>query len=204
MKITYPGSKGKLEISGKGLITSLGFRAKVRPHKYKKARYAIVNVSKEDCSKIISKFEKLPNESYESNKPKHEPTDSYFYLSRQLAKCMMRAHALNSHVYPVRTEITALSSHVCSADESELKEFLVNETLLQICSADNDLSKGVLVNDFSTEEGKSECSINKQKDANKEVTYDVPSYFNVFECGRNILDRLDVSYERACMANVRE
>ena len=23
--------------------------------------------------------------------------------------------------------------------------------------------------------------------------------FNVFECGRNILDRLDVSYERACM-----
>ena len=28
-------------------------------------------------------------------------------------------------------------------------------------------------------------------------------YFNafpVFECGRNILDRLDVSYERACMA----
>ena len=24
--------------------------------------------------------------------------------------------------------------------------------------------------------------------------------FNLFKCGRNILDRLDVSYERACMA----
>ena len=24
--------------------------------------------------------------------------------------------------------------------------------------------------------------------------------FNVFKCGRNLLDRLDVSYERACMA----
>ena len=31
----------------------------------------------------------------------------------------------------------------------------------------------------------------------------MPNYynaFNVFKCGRNILDRLDVSYERACMA----
>ena len=28
--------------------------------------------------------------------------------------------------------------------------------------------------------------------------------FNVFECRRNILDRLDVSYERACMATARE
>ena len=31
----------------------------------------------------------------------------------------------------------------------------------------------------------------------------MPKYFNafnVFECGRNILDILDVSYERACMS----
>ena len=31
MKITPSESKGKLERSGKGLITSLGFKAKVRP-----------------------------------------------------------------------------------------------------------------------------------------------------------------------------
>ena len=30
------------------------------------------------------------------------------------------------------------------------------------------------------------------------------SYFNIFECGRNILDRLDVTYERACMATLKE
>ena len=41
MKITSSESKGKLEISGKGLITSLGFKSKVRPQKYKKAGYAI-------------------------------------------------------------------------------------------------------------------------------------------------------------------
>ena len=38
MKITSSESKRKLEISGKGLITSLGFKAKVRPQRYKKAR----------------------------------------------------------------------------------------------------------------------------------------------------------------------
>ena len=36
------------------------------------------------------------------------------------------------------------------------------------------------------------------------VTYDVPSYFNVFECRRNILNRLDVTYEQACMATPRD
>ena len=41
MKIKSSESKGKLERSGKGLITSLGFRVKVRPQKYKKAKYAI-------------------------------------------------------------------------------------------------------------------------------------------------------------------
>ena len=44
MKIIFSESKRKLEISGKGLITSLGFSAKVRPQKYKKARYSIGNV----------------------------------------------------------------------------------------------------------------------------------------------------------------
>ena len=56
MKITSSESKGKLEISGKGLINSLGFKAKVRPHRYKKARYAIRNVSKKDLSNIIMEF----------------------------------------------------------------------------------------------------------------------------------------------------
>ena len=38
MKITSSESKGKLEISGNGLITSQGFKAKVRPQKYKKGK----------------------------------------------------------------------------------------------------------------------------------------------------------------------
>ena len=37
------------------------------------------------------------------------------------------------------------------------------------------------------------------------VTGKVTSYFNIFECGRNILDQLEVTYQRAFMASpVRE
>ena len=55
----------------------------------------------------------------------------------------------------------------------------------------------------STEEDKPEWAIKKQKYTKNEVTYDVTNYFNafnIFQCGRNIFDRLDMSYERACMA----
>ena len=39
-----------------GLITSLVLKAKARPNKYIKGRYAIVNISKTDLSNIIRKF----------------------------------------------------------------------------------------------------------------------------------------------------
>ena len=68
---------------------------------------------------------------------------------------MMRDDTLNSHVYPVRTKMTAPSTLVCSKDESELQEFLMNENLSQICSTDKDESKGIIVEKCSTEEDKS-------------------------------------------------
>ena len=80
--------------------------------------------------------------SYESRIPKHEPTDSYFYLAMQLAKCLMRADALNSHVYPVGNEMAGTQhnsiSHVCSTDERKSEEFLVEENLSQVCSTEED------------------------------------------------------------------
>ena len=99
------------------MITSLGFKAKVRPHKYKKAWYVIGDVSKKDLSKIIREFEKFEKLPYGKNSPKHESTDSYFYLARQLAMCMMRSDTLNWHNYGGYTKITAPSSNVNSMDE---------------------------------------------------------------------------------------
>ena len=90
-------------------------------------------------------------------------------------------------------------SRSCSTDEDESKCIIIDK-----CSTEDDESesRGIIVNNFFTEEDKSEFVINKQNNANNEVTNYVPSYFNVFECGRKILDRLDMSYERACMSTV--
>ena len=128
---------------------------------------------------------------------------------------MMRSDALNSHCYPVRTEMIAMkhiqTSQFCSTDESKLKEFLVDKTLQHSWSTDKDESKSIIVNKFSTEEDESECVINKQKDSNNEteyeessVTYYVLIYSNVFECGRNVFNRIIMSYEQVCMANPRD
>ena len=82
MRITSSDPKDNLGRSGKGLITSLGLKAKTSPKKYKRARYAIRNDSMKELSKIIREFEKLPYKIYDRMRPKHEPTDSYLYLAR--------------------------------------------------------------------------------------------------------------------------
>ena len=59
METTSSESKVELEGSGKGLVTALALKTKARSKIYKKARYAIVNVSMKDLSKKIKEFEKL-------------------------------------------------------------------------------------------------------------------------------------------------
>ena len=82
-----------------------------------------------NLSKIIREFEELSYKGYERRRPKHDPTDSYFYLARQLANFMTISGALNSHVYPVRTEMTSMKhiliSHDCSTEKSKSEELLV-------------------------------------------------------------------------------
>ena len=85
MRITSSETKDNLGRSGKGFITSLGIKEKIRPKRYKEARYAIGSVSMKYLIKIIREFKKLPYKIYERRMPKHEPTDSYFYLSIKLA-----------------------------------------------------------------------------------------------------------------------
>ena len=64
------------------MITSLSLKAKVTPSNYKKARRAIINVSKKDLSKIIRESEKFGYENYEKKRTNNEPNDSYLYLAR--------------------------------------------------------------------------------------------------------------------------
>ena len=55
-RITSSYPKYYLGILGKGLITSMGLKAKARPNKCKKARYAIGNFSMKNLPKIIRDF----------------------------------------------------------------------------------------------------------------------------------------------------
>ena len=112
--------------------------------------------------------------------------------------------------------MTAPSSNFYSTDEDKSKRIIVHKGLSQSCSTNEDESKQSIVNKTlshnycadvdklcSTEKDISECTITEQKDAEYEessVTKEVLSYFNIFGCGRNLLDRLDVTYERACMS----
>ena len=80
METTSSESKRKLRRSGKGLITALALKTKVRWQKYKKARYAIGNVSMKDLSNIIKEFEKIFKVPYVKRIPKHEPTSIYNHL----------------------------------------------------------------------------------------------------------------------------
>ena len=146
MKITSSESKGELERSVKGLITSLGFKTKSRSQKYKKARYAIRKFSEKDISKIIKEFEKIEKPPYEKKRPKHEPTESYFHLAKQLAKCMMRSDNLNWYNHGGYTEMTASSSNINSTDEDESKRIIMHETLSQNCSTEKIDSKRSIVN----------------------------------------------------------
>ena len=76
--------------------------------------------------------------------PTHEPTDSYFYLARQLAKCMMRSDDFNSHVDPVIMEMNGMQQipilHVCDWDKRESKGIIADENLMQVCSTDDSKS----------------------------------------------------------------
>ena len=59
METTSSESKVKMEGSGKWLVTALDLKTEARPKKYKKAMYAIGNVSMKDLSNKIKDFEKL-------------------------------------------------------------------------------------------------------------------------------------------------
>ena len=59
METTTSDSKGKLRRSGKGLVTALDLKTKVRSQRYKKASYAIGNFIMKDLSNLSTSLRKL-------------------------------------------------------------------------------------------------------------------------------------------------
>ena len=93
-----------------------------RVKKYKKARYAIGNVSMKELYNKIKDFEKIVKVTYVKSIPKHEPSPSYFYLVLCIAECMMRCGEDYRNVHNVHDgyeEEMAPSSNVNDTDGDE-------------------------------------------------------------------------------------
>ena len=119
IETTSSESKGKFGRSGKGLVTALALKTKVRSQKYKKERYAIGNVRMKDLLNTIKEIEKIVKVPYVKRIPKNEPTSSYYHLVRCIAECMMRSDEHNQHVHSSYAEETAPSMNVNVTDEDE-------------------------------------------------------------------------------------
>ena len=61
METTSSESKEKLKRSGKGLVTALSFKTKLRSPKYKKARYAIGMSVRRTFPRLLRSLKKLKN-----------------------------------------------------------------------------------------------------------------------------------------------
>ena len=119
---------------------------------------------------------------------------------------MMRSNNLNWHDHGGYTEMTAPSLNINATDQEESKRIIVHESFSGSCSANKSESKRSIFNKNLSQKHSvdvSEYTYTEKKDKQyKEpsATKEVTSYFNIFECGGNILDRLDVTYERVCVA----
>ena len=118
---------------------------------------------------------------------------------------MMRSDAHNRHVHGSYTVKTAPSSNVNVTDEDESKEIIVHKTLSKNQSKDvsesecNIFHKTLLQNDSADVPDNVITELKDEEHKEPSVTQKVTSHFNIFECGRNLLDQLDVRYQREFM-----
>ena len=103
--------------------------------------------------------------------------------------------------------MTAPSSNVNITDEDKSKEIIVHETLSDNNTKDVSESERNIINEILSQNNSADVPENtitefKDKDHKEHSVFQkVKIYFNICECGRNLLDRLDVTYKQAFMAN---
>ena len=119
----------------------------------------------------------------------------------------MRYGENNQHVHDGYEKEMAPSSDVNDTDEDESKKFIVHEPFHKPSS--ENLSMDVSKSECNTANetlSKSDSSdvlsnviteLNYDEDIKPSVIVKGERYFNIFECGRNQLDQLDVTYQRA-------
>ena len=119
---------------------------------------------------------------------------------------MTRYDKLNWNDHGSYTEKTALSSNVNVTDEDESKEIIVHETLSENNYKDvsepehNIVNRNLSQNNSGDVSGNTITELKDEEHKEPSVTQKVTGYFNIFECGRNLLDQLDVTHQPAFMA----
>ena len=180
-----------MEGSGKWLLTALALKTEDISTKYKKARYAIRNVSMKDLSNKIKDFEKIVKVPHLKKTPKHKPTLSYFHLVQCLRKCMMRSGKNNHHVHDGYGKEMAPSLDVNDTDKDKDKDKSNNSIV-------HDLFDKPSEENLIVEESETECNIVNEtssqyysSNVTTELNYDdhiktsanvkEASYINIFE-----------------------
>ena len=113
----------------------------------------------------------------------------------------MRSGQLNWHDHGSYAKKTAPSSNVNVTDKNESKEIIVHKKLSENYSKDVSKSERNIANKTLSQINSVDVPYNaitelKDKEHKEpSVTEKVTSYFNIFECGRNLLNQLYVNYQ---------
>ena len=123
----------------------------------------------------------------------------------------MRCGENNHHVHDIYEEEMAPSSDVNDTEKDESNNSIVHETFHKTLSEnlmmDVSESECNIVNETLSQNDQSNVPTNVitelKYDEHTEPSVSVKgvSYFNIFEWGRNLLDQLDVTYQRAFTAS---
>ena len=151
------------------------------------ARYDIGNVSMKDLVNKISEFEKFDKVPNFKKVTKHELTSSYLHLVECLRKCMMSSGDQKRDVHDSYEKETTSSSDVMNTNED------TEDT-------DEDESNHHIARSFDEPLSENQDSVSSHNYVNT-TTSVKESYYNIFECGRNVLDKLDVTYQKAFTAS---
>ena len=120
---------------------------------------------------------------------------------------MMRYGENNHHVHDGYEKEMALSSDVNDTDEDESNNSIVpkpfHKPSSENLSMDASESECNIVNETLVQNDSSDVPTNVitelkyNEHIEPSVSVKGASYFNIFECGRNLLDQFDVTYQRA-------
>ena len=118
---------------------------------------------------------------------------------------MMKSDQLNWHDHGSYEENTSLSSNINVIDKDKSKEIIVHEILSENKSKDVSKSefkffhKTLLQNNSADVLDIAITELKDKEHKEPSVTEKVTRYFNIFDCGINLLDLLDVTYQRLFM-----